>query len=291
MTIIQESELILNPDGSIYHLNLLPEDIADTIITVGDPDRVAEVSKYFDQIELKKQRREFVTHTGFVGKKRISVISTGISTDNIDIVFNELDALVNIDLKARTIKPQLTSLNFIRIGTAGGLQKNIPVDTTIISEYAIGLDGLGSFYQMQINPEEKLLHSAFLQHFSETNAISNSYISRSSTALMKILEKDCVRGITVTCGGFYGPQGRVLRGQPAIPNLIQKLQSFDHQDKTIANFEMETAGIYAVANLLGHNCCSLSTLINNRATGEFSKNTKQAMEDLIKMTLEKVANS
>lgn len=291
MNIIPDSELILNTDGSIYHLNLFPEDIADTIITVGDPDRVPEVSKHFDHIEIKKQRREFVTHTGFIGKKRISVISTGISTDNIDIVFNELDAIANIDLKNRVIKSEFKQLNFIRIGTAGGLQKDIPVDTTIISEHAVGLDGLGSFYQMQNTAEEQQLHSAFMQHFAGTKAVCNSYISSGSTSLISALEKDCVRGVTVTCGGFFGPQGRVLRAQPAIPDLIQKLQSFDYQDKVITNFEMETAGIYAIANLLGHRCCSLSSLINNRATGEFSKNTAQAMENLIKSTLEKVATT
>jgi len=290
MTIIQDSELILNGDGSVYHLNLLPEDIADTIITVGDPDRVAEVSKYFDQIQIKKQKREFVTHTGFVGKKRVTVISTGISTDNIDIVFNELDALANIDLKTRTIKTELKQLNFIRIGTAGGLQADIPLDTTIISEQAIGLDGLGNYYQITGRNDEQQLHATFIQHFSENPAVQNAYVTSGSSSLIKALEKDCVRGITVTCGGFYGPQGRVLRGQPAIPNFIAKLQSFNHNNKNIANFEMETAGIYAVGKLLGHHCCSLSSLVNNRAKQEFSANTKQAMDNLIKSTLEKIEN-
>lgn len=288
---IEESELILNPDGSIYHLNLLPEDIADTIITVGDPDRVAQVSQYFDSIELKKQKREFVTHTGYLGKKRLTVISTGISTDNIDIVFNELDALANINFKQRTINPHLKSLNIIRIGTAGALQPSIPLDSYVASTYGIGLDGLGSFYQIKNDLAELNLRQNFLKHFATDPAIANIYVAQGSNKLINLFEKDCISGITVTCGGFYGPQGRILRAQPIIEQFIPKLQTFRWQDHTIANFEMETAGIYALGNILSHDCCSLSAIVANRCTQEFSTQPKEAVEKLIKLTLEKISNN
>lgn len=286
---IEESELILNPDGSIYHLNLLPEDIADTIITVGDPDRVSQVSKYFDSIELIKQKREMITHTGYIGKQRLTVVSTGISTDNIDIVFNELDALANIDFKQRIIKPHLKSLNIIRIGTAGALQANIPLDGFVMSTYGIGLDGLGSFYQMENSLTELDLRQAFLKYFTNDPVTANAYVAKGSNKLLNLFADDCVAGITVTCGGFYGPQGRILRGQPIIKNFIPKLQKFLWQNQTIANFEMETAGIYALGNILCHHCCSLSAIIANRCTQEFSAQPKETVENLIKLTLEKIS--
>jgi len=286
---IEESELILNPDGSIYHLNLLPEDIADTIITVGDPDRVAQVSKYFDSIELKKQKRELITHTGYVGKQRITVLSTGMSTGNIDIVFNELDALANIDFKQRTINPHLKSLDIIRIGTAGGLQPNIPLDSFVISTYGIGLDGLGSFYQMQNDLAESTLRQSFLKYFANDPATMNTYVARGSDKLINLFATEGIPGITVTCSGFYGPQGRILRAQPMIEHFIPKLQNFVWQEQAIANFEMETAGIYALGNILGHHCCSLSAIVANRCTQEFSTQPKEAVENLITLVLEKVS--
>ncbi len=216
-----ESELILNSNNSIYHLNLLPEDIADTIFTVGDPDRVPHVSKYFDSIELRKQKREFVTHTGYIGNNRVSVMSTGMSTDNIDIFLNELDALVNIDFHTRDTKSELRSLQIVRIGTAGGLQPDIELDTVIVSQYGIGLDGLGNLYQLPHSADEINLQQAFVQHF-ENNAALNIYTTTANQKVFATLAKVFRPGITVTCGGFYGPQGRILRAQPSITNLVEK---------------------------------------------------------------------
>ncbi len=280
-----ESELIINDNNSIYHLNLLPEDIADTIFTVGDPDRVPQVSKYFDSIELRKQKREFVTHTGYIGKNRVSVISSGMSTDNIDIFLNELDALVNIDFHTRTTKPVLRSLKIIRIGTAGGLQPDVPLDSMIVSKYGIGLDGLGNFYQLSHSADEINLQQAFVQHF-ENNPALNIYTTTANENLFTALAKVFQPGITVTAGGFYGPQGRVLRAQPYIPNLVEKLQSFSWNNEKIINFEMETAGIFAMGSLLGHQCSSVCAIIANRCTQQFSKNIPNTVDKMIQAVLE-----
>jgi len=274
---IKESELILNSDKSIYHLNLLPEDIADTIITVGDPDRVPEVSKYFDRIELKKQKREFVTHTGYIGKQRLSVVSTGISTDNIDIVFNELDALVNIDLETRMLKSHHKSLNIVRIGTAGALQADIPLDTFVVSQNAIGLDGLAHAYEIEWDHEEHDLRNKSL------SLLPHAYAVKGHKSLVDLLAQDNIAGTTITCGGFYGPQGRTLRAQPSIKNFQQKLT-----DLGAANFEMETAGIYALGKILGHRCCSISAIMANRCTGEFSQTPHETVDKLIQVTLERL---
>lgn len=282
-----ESELILNENNSIYHLNLLPEDVAETIFTVGDPGRVAEVSRYFDSIEIRKQKREFVTHTGYIGKKRVSVMSTGMSTDNIDIFLNELDALVNIDFKNRKVKPALKSLQIIRIGTAGGLQPDIELDSIVVSKYGIGMDGLGNLYQLPHTEYEKNLQKSFENHF-EHNPALNIYATSANTNLFSILEAGSTPGITVTCGGFFGPQGRMLRAQPAIPNLIEKLQSFSWQNEKVINLEMETAGLYAMGTLLGHQCCSVSAIIADRGRQTFSKNIAQAVDNTIRFVLEKV---
>lgn len=286
---IHESELILNQDGSVYHLNLLPEDIAPTIIFVGDPDRVKEVSKHFDRIELTKQKREFVTHTGYIGKKRLSVISTGISTANIDIVVNELDALVNIDLKTRLVKPQHTALNIVRVGTAGGLQADAPIDSFVVSEFGIGMDGLASFYQREISQTEHKITEAFCQQFQQYSFVSGTYVAAASENLKQLFSSSCQSGLTVTCSGFYAPQGRMLRGQPTIANFIEKLQQFNSGEKRILNFEMETAGIYAMGKILGHNCCSLSAIVANRIVKQFSQDPHHAVEKLIQLTLEKLS--
>lgn len=291
MSNIPASELLLNKDGSLYHINLLPDEIADTIITVGDPDRVGEVSRYFDSIEVKKQKREFVTHTGYLGKKRISVISTGISTDNIDIVLNELDALVNIDLKQRTIKPTLKSLQIIRVGTAGGLQPDIPIDSFVVTSHAIGLDGLAPYYEFPFthNSTAQALHHTFLEYYSDVPIIKNSYVASSDASLLKLLSAGHLQGITVTCGGFYGPQGRILRARPRIPEFIGRMQKFSWQQKNITNFEMETAGLYALGELLGHHCCSTSAVIANRITGQSSANITKAVDKLIQHVLGKIS--
>ena len=224
---IPESEFILNKRGAVYHLNLLPAELASTIITVGDPDRVHHVSKYFDFIETKQQHREFISHTGFVGKKRITVISTGIGTDNIDIVLNELDALVNIDLDSRTIKPQLQSLNIIRIGTCGALQTDIPVDSFIAATHALGIDNLLNYYVHDNNEEEKNILQHFINYTQFTGKFSQPYIASASASLLKNFADEFYNGLTVTCPGFYGPQGRVLRLGLTFPNLIDALQNFN----------------------------------------------------------------
>lgn len=283
---IAASELVLNIDGSVYHLNLHPENIGDTIITVGDPDRVGEVSKHFDSVDFKTHKREFVTHSGYLGGKRISVISTGIGTDNIDIVFNELDALVNIDLKRREIKDELTSLNIIRIGTSGGLQPELGVDSVVLTEEAIGLDGLMPFYQRENRHLSPLLVS--LNSHLGLDELCMPYSYNGSEQLLDLFGDEFIKGITITCTGFYGPQGRILRLEPAIENFTDKLSSFRHNGRKATNFEMETSGIYGMGALLGHQCLSASLIVANRATGEFSAHHEVALEKLIVRVLEKL---
>ena len=218
---ISESDLIINPDGSIYHLNLLPEDIADTIITVGDQDRVAEVSKHFDSIELKKGKREFITHTGYLGKKRISVISTGIGTDNIDIVFNELDALVNINFETRTVNKELKSLNIIRVGTSGSIREDIEVGSILASSYGLGLDALMSYYEQDLSIEDTYLLQQIKAHLPVLK--SEPYLTPASSQLLNQIAHDLPQGITATAPGFYAPQGRAVRAKLQVPDLIEKL--------------------------------------------------------------------
>ena len=286
MSRIAESELIINNRGAIYHLDCIPTEIATNIITVGDPDRVKEVSKHFDKIECKNQHREFVTHTGYIGNKRISCISTGIGTDNIDIVFNELDALVNIDFTTRQIKEQLTHLNIIRIGTSGSLQKNIPVDSFVASSHGLGIDNLLNFYLLQNNNEEEQLVQQFITQTQLHNKFAHPYISSASGFLLKHFVTGFHQGITVTCPGFYGPQGRVLRMGLANAALIDNLTTFSFGNHRISNFEMETAGIYGLSKILGHHCLSLNAIVANRITKEFSKDANAAVENLIKKSLQ-----
>ncbi len=286
---IAESELIINDRGAIYHLNLRPEEIAHTIITVGDPDRVKTVSKHFDIFELKVQHREFITHTGYIGKKRISVVSTGIGTDNIDIVLNELDALVNIDFEARTIKNNLSSLDIIRIGTSGSLQADIPIDHFVVSTHGLGIDNLLNFYRHEQNEEEKQLLHSFVTLTQLHNRFSAPYISGAGGSLLKHFVDGYHSGITVTCPGFYGPQGRVLRLGLSNPHLVDSLTRFSFGRHRITNFEMETAGIYGLGKILGHHCVSLSAIVANRITKQFSKDVNATMEKLIKKTLEVIS--
>lgn len=291
MTSIAASELIINNRGAIYHVNCRPEEIATTIITVGDPDRVKEVSKHFDKIEFKNNHREFVTHTGFIGKKRLSVTSTGIGPDNIDIVLNELDALVNIDLETRTIKEKLTSLNIIRVGTSGSLQKEIPVDSFVASTHGLGLDNLLNFYLHNSNEEEKQILHAFNTHTQLHQGISAPYVNGASMALLKEFVNNFHQGITVTCPGFYGPQGRVLRMGLKHPHLVDRLTSFSFGQHHISNFEMETSAIYGMGKILGHHCLSLSAIVANRISKQFSKDGNAAVENLIKQTLSIISSS
>lgn len=283
--IIPASELIINERGAIYHLNLKPEELAPLIITVGDPDRVKEVSKYFDSVELERQHREFVTHTGFLGNKRISVISTGIGPDNIDIVLNELDALVNIDFNTRTIKDALTTLSIIRIGTCGSLQAEMPVDSMIATTHGIGIDNLLNYYQQENNDEESELLQQFIQHTNLDRQFSQPYINAGGSSLLMHFVDGFHHGITVTCPGFYGPQGRVLRLGLHYPNFIDLLTSFSYGLHKIANFEMETSAIYGLGKLLGHQCLSISAVVANRIDHSFSRDGKQAMEQTIQKVL------
>ncbi len=286
MASIAASELIINNRGAVYHLDTRPEEIAHTIITVGDPDRVNEVSKHFDTVEIKNQHREFVMHTGYLNKKRISVVSTGIGTDNIDIVLNELDALVNIDFETRTIKENLTQLNIIRVGTSGSLQQNIPVDSYVVSTHGLGIDNLLNFYRLDNNEEEKQLVQSFVTQTQLHNNFAYPCIASASAALIKNFVDGFHHGITVTCPGFYGPQGRVLRLGLANPALIDNLTSFSFGQHRITNFEMETSAIYGLGNALGHHCLSISAIVANRITKEFSKDGAATVENLIQKSLQ-----
>ena len=286
MNRIAESELIINSRGAIYHVNCRPEEIASTIITVGDPDRVKEVSKHFDRVEFKNNHREFITHTGTIGNKRLTVTSTGIGPDNIDIVLNELDALVNIDLETRTIKEHLTRLNIIRVGTSGSLQADVPVDSFVASTHGLGLDNLMNFYQHPSNEEEKQILHAFNTHTQLHQAISSPYVTGAGVSILKEFVTDFHQGITVTCPGFYGPQGRVLRMGLAHPQLVDQLTTFSFGKHRVTNFEMETSAIYGMGKVLGHHCLSLSTIVANRISREFSKDGNAAVEKLILKTLE-----
>lgn len=282
---IAESELIINKRGAIYHLDLLPEEIAQTIITVGDPDRVEMVSRHFDKIEVKQQHREFISHTGTLGPKRLTVISTGIGPDNIDIVLNELDALANIDFNTRLVREELTHLNIIRIGTSGSLQADIPVDSFVASTHGLGLDNLLNFYRLEHNEGENQLLQSFITHTQLNSTISQPYISGASPSLLKHFVTNFHHGITVTCPGFYGPQGRVLRLGIKNPELINRLTHFTFGQHRITNFEMETSGIYGLGRLLGHNCLSLSAIVANRVQMQFSKDGNALVEQLIQQSI------
>jgi uridine phosphorylase len=278
---IAESELIINPNGSIYHLNLRPEQIADIVITVGDPNRVAKVSSYFDRIEHKVEKREFHTHTGYFNGKRISVISTGIGPDNIDIVLNEVDALVNIDFETREVKKEHTSLKILRIGTSGSLQSHIPVDSFLASEAAVGFDGVIHFYKAD-DIQDFEFSDALKKHLNWSSKKADPYLVEGDSELLeKLSGEDIHRGITGTNIGFYAPQGRSLRLALEDDSINDKLTSFRYQQKRITNLEMETSAIYGLAKLLGHKALSMNLILANRATGKFSSNASQRMEDLI----------
>lgn len=290
MSRIQESELIINARGAIYHLDLRPEELATNVIVVGDPGRVAEVTKYFDDIEFKAAHREFITHTGNIGKKRISVISTGIGTDNIDIALNEIDALANIDFNTREIKKQLRSLNIIRIGTSGSLQGDIPVDGHVAGTHGLGIDNLLNFYRFEQNDEERQLLHSFITHTQLHTQMGYPYLAGASGALIKHFVKDFYQGITVTCPGFYGPQGRILRLGIRNPDLINSLTNFRFGQHRISNFEMETSAIYSLGKLLGHHCLSLNAIVANRVQKQFSKDGAAAVDNLIKKVLGIIAD-
>jgi uridine phosphorylase len=285
---IKQSELILNPDGSVYHLNLKPENIANDIIFVGDQDRVAEITNKFDTIEFTTQKREFKTSTGIYKGKRLSVVSTGIGPDNIDIVLNELDALVNIDLIKKQPKTNLTTLNIVRIGTSGSLQKDIPVDSFLMSSHGLDLNGMLHSYQIE-EISNTAIEKAFVKHTNWSPKKSNPiFIENSSELAKKMISEKVVTGITATAGGFYGPQGRVLRLPLQDADMNSKIDSFDFNGNRITNLEMETSAIYGLSKLLGHHAISMNAIIANRATGAFSKDYKKVVANLIEYTLNKL---
>ena len=285
---IQSSELILNPNGSVYHLNLLPENIAHDIICVGDQNRVEKITQFFDSIEFSQQKREFKTQTGMYKGKRITVLSTGIGPDNIDIVMNELDALVNIDLKTRQPKTELTSLNIIRIGTSGSLQADIPCDSFVMSKMGLGLDNMLRSYLIDAI-SNTAIENAFLSHTNWDLRKGRPYVISGSEKLEKRLESYKIhKGITATAGGFYGPQGRVLRLDIQDKTLNSKMDNFNFEGNKITNFEMETSAIYGLGKLLGHECLSLNAIIANRALGTFSEDPYKAVDELIAYTLDKL---
>jgi len=285
---IEESELILNPDGSVYHLKLKPENIATDIIVVGDQGRVSNISKYFDRIEFTVQNREFLTHTGTIGNKRITALSTGIGTDNIDIVINELDALVNIDLEKRILKSKLTSLNIIRLGTSGALQQDIPVDSCVMSTHGLGFDGLLNFYDTSALILDEELINAFITHTGWNSRLPRPYLIPCSEKLAAKVGAGFIKGITATASGFYGPQGRELRLRPAMPDLNERIGSFEFKGQRITNFEMETSALYGLGALLGHSTLTVCAIVANRVIMQFSKDYKKTVDGMIRKVLERL---
>ncbi|MBN8696285.1 MAG: nucleoside phosphorylase [Bacteroidetes bacterium] len=285
---IPETELILNPNGSVYHLQLLPEHIAENIIIVGDQGRVATVSKYFNSIEVKIQNREFVTHIGTFKGKKIMVLSSGIGTDNIDILINELDAAVNIDLKTRTIKENKTKLNIVRIGTSGALQADIPVDNYVVSSYGLGFDGLLNYYKDLKQVNDDAVSEAFIQQTNWDKNLPYPYAIKGSETLIDKIGFDQIKGITATAPGFYGPQGRQLRLSPWVADFNQQLTDFNHKGIRITNFEMETSALYGLGKLLGHETCTICAIIANRVAKKYSKDYHPAVENLIQLVLERL---
>lgn len=278
---IAESELIINPDGSIYHLHLKPEQLASLVFTVGDPDRVALVSKYFDQIDFKTQKREFVTHTGWKNGQRVTVLSTGMGTDNIEILMTELDALVNVDLVTREIKAEKTSLHIIRIGTSGSMQADLPVGTLLASEIAIGMDTLMVYYP-ELDGDQSLAKA--IQ--SELGLTFLPYQAGASLGLLAKLDSNFVQGVTLTCPGFYAPQGREVRLKPRFDQMIERLSSLRIDGKRLTNFEMETAGYYAMGELLGHQMLSLNAMVANRPLKQFDSEADKTVDRLIQLALD-----
>lgn len=287
-TQIAPSELILNPDGSIYHLKLKPEHIAQNVIVVGDPGRVELISAKFDNIEYKIQNREFITHTGFYKGKRITVIATGIGTDNIDIVLNELDAAVNIDLEKRIVKEKHTQLNIVRIGTSGALQKDIPVDSFVASTYGLGFDGLLPFYKGLAAINEKELIEEFILQTNWNTEFNRPYMVKGSDELIQKIAFDFHQGITATANGFYGPQGRKLRLELQKNDLNELLNKFTYKNHRITNFEMETSALYGLGKLLGHNTCTVCAIVANRMAQQYSKDYKSAVDKIINIVLERL---
>ncbi|MFA8451099.1 MAG: nucleoside phosphorylase [Bacteroidales bacterium] len=290
MSKLPDSQLVLNTDGSIYHLKLHPGQLAKNIIVVGDPNRVPVVSKYFDSVDLEVSNREIVTHTGRIGNTEVSVMSTGMGTDNIDIVINEIDALFNINLESREIKNDLTSLNIIRLGTSGALQADIPVeDSFVASEFGLGLDGLIQFYDVKKGLVNHEMTQAFMDHVHWHKDFPVPYIVEGSKELLETLGKGLYKGITATAPGFYGPQGRRLRVPLRAPEMNELIESFNFEGCRVSNFEMETSALYGLGGHMGHNMLTMCAIIANRVTEKFNPNYKQSVEKLIQLTLERLS--
>ncbi len=290
MKYYKDSELIVHADGSIYHLKLKPHQVARHIILVGDPGRVESVSRHFSRIEHKVQNREFHTHTGYYEDVRLTVLSTGIGTDNIDIVVNELDALVNIDLEKRTDKDLHTTLNLIRLGTSGALQPEVHVDTFVASAYGLGFDGLLNYYGFDHSLLEEAMSEAYIKHTGWNERLPFPYIVSASAKLLDGMAHDMLQGITATANGFYGPQGRELRIPLAFPELNERIESFNYQGKYITNFEMETSGLYGLGKLLGHQTLTICAIIANRVLKTYSADYQQTIDRLIELSLQRIVN-
>ncbi len=287
MTITQTG-LMQNADGSIYHLNVSPGDIADTVILVGDPNRTELVAQHFDETEVDKHKREFVVKTGRIGQQRLTVIGTGIGAGNIDIVLNEVDALVNVDFTTRTIKSEKKSLQFIRLGTCGSLKADIPVDSYILSTHALSFDGLLNYYHYQAHANEKKLLQSLTDYFSDFPMQDNIYVSEASSSLTSLFNENYHKGITLTCSGFYGPQHRRLRAPLIKEDIIEKAANFAFEDISLVNFEMETAAIYGLSRLFHHQACSISLVVANRFSKNVSKNPEKGVKRMINDALEKI---
>ncbi len=286
LTPISSTDLIINPDGSVYHLNLKPKHISDYIITVGDPGRVHKVTQYFDSVDYEMNKREFITHVGTYKGKKITVISSGMGTDNVEILMIELDSLVNVDLKTREPKKKKKKLKIFRIGTSGSIQEDIRLGTHLISEYAVGMDPLMLYYPLDQTEFEEEISSKIRR---ETNLPYNPYLVKGSTELIELVKDIGRLGNTVTCHGFYGPQGRSLRVPIRFPNLISDLNYFHHKDLWLTNLEMETAGYYALARVLGHDVVSINAIIANRVRDRFSKDPNKVIDSLIRKVLDKIS--
>ncbi len=287
---IHPSELVLNPDGSIYHLNLKPEHLANKIILAGDPGRIEAISSCFDKVEYKIQNREFITHTGIFNGERISAVATGIGTDNIDIVLNELDALVNVDLEKRSIKQKLTSLEIVRIGTCGSIQESVPSDEIVVSTHAIGLDGLLNFYQFEMNPKEVELFNEFKSQTKWPDNLNQPYLVAGSSTLIEKIGNGFHKGITMTANGFYAPQGRAIRLKPKYQDMNELLRAFNYKNLQIVNYEMETSALYGLSRLMGHKACTVCAVVANRYANSFSKNYKAVISNLIETVLERLTS-
>lgn len=285
MSRIPESELIITKDGSIYHLNLKPQHIADTVIAVGDPSRVYAISQHFDKIEFEMNKREFITHVGTYKGKRLTVISTGMGTDNIEIFMTELDALVNVDFKTREVKKEKRKLNIVRIGTSGAIQEDIPIGSFIASEYGLGLDTLNYFYNFKQSPKELTIAKEIKK---STGLGFLPYLCKGSSKLMKKIGFDMIKGNTITSPGFYAPQGRKIRIPVRLPNMVRDLTQYHKDGFWLTNFEMETAAYYGLAKLMGHEMLSLNAIIANRVSKEFSGNYTKVVDDLIVKTLDRL---